>query len=173
MMRKYDTNRSGKLEEAQLGLMLKDLNGGEEVTKEELKWVFYKADTCSGRRNYGVDPNEVAYAVGIWKSYLENKEYLEQAFEKYDTDKTGQLEMAQLKNLLTDLTDPSDAPPTDKEVSQVMYEADRKGGEMDGGVKKVELLYAISLWYTMLKHRKPPESENSGCVPTSKACVVM
>lgn len=33
MMRKYDTNRSGKLEEGQLALMLKDLNGGHEVTK--------------------------------------------------------------------------------------------------------------------------------------------
>ena len=33
MMTKYDTNKSGKLEEAQLALMLKDLNGGKEVTK--------------------------------------------------------------------------------------------------------------------------------------------
>lgn len=33
LMQKYDTNKSGKLEEGQLALMLKDLNGGEEVTK--------------------------------------------------------------------------------------------------------------------------------------------
>ena len=173
-MRKYDTNHTGKLEESQLELMLKDLNGGEEVTKEELKWVFYKADTSSGRRNYGVDANEVAYAVRIWKSYLENKEYLDQAFEKYDTDRTGQLEFAQLKNLLTDLTDPEEKPPTDEEVSRVLYEADRKDGEMDGGIKKVELLYAISLWYTMLRHRKPPPVSVKSMFPTvSKACVVM
>lgn len=39
MMLKYDTNRSGKLEEAQLALMLKDLNGDVDVSKEELTWV--------------------------------------------------------------------------------------------------------------------------------------
>ena len=33
MMTKYDTNKSGKLEEGQLALMLKDLNGGKDVTK--------------------------------------------------------------------------------------------------------------------------------------------
>ena len=45
------------------------------------------------------------------------------------------------------VTDPGDPPPTDKEVSQVLYEADRKDGEMDGNLKKTELMYAISLWW--------------------------
>jgi hypothetical protein len=67
-------------------------------------WVFYKADTSTGRRNYGIDPGEVAYAVRIWKGYLDNKTYLEQTFKKYDTEKQGHLEAAQLKVLLTDLT---------------------------------------------------------------------
>jgi len=118
-MRKYDTNRSGKLEQSQLALMLKDMNGGFDVTKEELAWVFYKADTCTGRRNYGVDHGEILYAIRIWKGYLENREYLDHMFEKYDTGRTGQLAFAELKVLLTDLTDPDEPPPSDKEVKQV------------------------------------------------------
>eukprot|EP00740_Mantoniella_antarctica_P017088 CAMPEP_0181370600 /NCGR_PEP_ID=MMETSP1106-20121128/13524_1 /TAXON_ID=81844 /ORGANISM="Mantoniella antarctica, Strain SL-175" /LENGTH=201 /DNA_ID=CAMNT_0023487427 /DNA_START=242 /DNA_END=847 /DNA_ORIENTATION=- len=168
-MRKYDTNRSGKLEQSQLALMLKDMNGGFDVTKEELAWVFYKADTCTGRRNYGVDHGEILYAIRIWKGYLENREYLDHMFEKYDTGRTGQLAFAELKVLLTDLTDPDEPPPSDKEVKQVMYEADRKDGEVDGSLKKVELMYAISLWYTMVKHRK----SKSFMPLASKMCVVM
>lgn len=134
--------------------------------------MFYRADTSTGRRNYGVDAGEVPYAVRIWKGYLDNKEHLEQMFEKYDPEKKGHLEFAQLKTLLTDLTDPGEPPPTDKEVSQVLYEADRKGGEMEGSLKKVELMYAISLWYTMLKQRK--DKPQKSMFPTaSKACVVM
>lgn len=86
----------------------------------------------------------------------------------------GSLEFAQLKVLLTDLTDPDEPPPSDTEVSQVMYEADRKDGEVDGGLKKVELMYAISLWYTMVKHRKaPPVVSHGECLPSSKACAIM
>ena len=69
----------------------------------------------------------------------------------WTTFNTGSLDFAQLKTLLTDLTDPGNAPPTDEEVYKVLYEADRKDGEMDGVVKKVELLYAISIWYTMVR----------------------
>lgn len=134
--------------------------------------MFYKADTSTGRRNYGVDSGEVAYAVRIWKGYLDNKEYLEQTFEKYDTEKKGHLEFAELKTLLTDLTDPGEPPPTDKEVSQVLYEADRKDGEVEGSLKKVELMYAISLWYTMVKQRNA-KTQKSMFPTTSKACVVM
>ena len=57
--------------------------------REELNWVFYKADTTTGRRNYGIDPGEVAYAVRVWKGYLDNKVYLDQTFEKYDPENTG------------------------------------------------------------------------------------
>ena len=68
----------------------------------------------------------------------------------WTTFNAGSLEFSQLKTLLTDLTDPGNAPPTDEEVSKVLYDADRTDGEMDGRVKKVELMYAISLWYTMV-----------------------
>ena len=98
---------------------------------EELNWVFYRADTSTGSRNYGIDPNELNYAIRIWKNYLDNKNHLDEMFEKYDTEKKGVLEFTELKALLTDLTDPDDPPPTDKEVHTVLYEADRKDGKMD------------------------------------------
>lgn len=126
--------------------------------------MFYKADTSTGRRDYGVDSGELAYAVRIWKGHMDNKEYLEHMFEKYDTEKKGYLEFAELKVLLTDLTDPGEPSPTDKEVSQVLYEADRRDGELEGSLKKVELMYAISLWYTMVKQRIAKTQKSSTCV---------
>jgi len=167
MMAKYDTNKSGKLEQEQLAVMLKDLNNGAEPTQDEVNWVFHKADTCTGKRNYGVDPGEVGYAIRIWKGYLDNKEYLEGMFDKYDTEKAGFLSKEQLKVLLTDLCDPDTAPPDEKEVNHILYEADRKDGELDGNIKKTELMYAISLWYTMVKHRKPAKK------PSTSVCAIM
>lgn len=164
LMNKYDTNKSGKLEQDQLKLLLKDMSNGADPSDEEIRWVFYKADTSKGSRNFGVDSNELLYALRTWKGYLDNKEYLDATFEKYDTNKSGQLERDQLKNLMTDLCG-EEEPPTDKEVSQVLYEADRKDGQVSGTLHKTELMYAISLWYNMLKERKVKKS--------SSMCTVM
>jgi len=153
LMLKYDTNKSGKLEQDQLKQLLKDMNKGTDPSDLELKWVFYKADYSKGSRNYGIDNDELLYALRTWKGYLDNKDYLDTTFEKYDTNKSGQLERDQLKNLMSDLCENED-PPTEHEVSQVLYEADRKDGDVSGALHKTELMYAISLWYNMLKTRK-------------------
>jgi Ca2+-binding EF-hand superfamily protein len=37
----------------------------------------------------------------VWKNYLDNKDFIEENFAKYDTNHSGKLELDQLKLLLT------------------------------------------------------------------------
>jgi Ca2+-binding EF-hand superfamily protein len=39
-------------------------------------------------------------AIGVYKNYLHNKDYIEEKFAKYDTDHSGMLEADQLKVFL-------------------------------------------------------------------------
>ena len=44
---------------------------------------------------------ELEAAIQIWKNYLANKDFIEEKFQKYDTNHSGKLEIDQLKALLT------------------------------------------------------------------------
>jgi len=158
LMKKYDTNNTGKLEKGQLAVLMRDLNNGSDPSNEEVNWVMFKADTSKGARNFGVDSDELMCAIRTWKGYLDNKDYLDKTFEKYDTNKSGSLEREQLKALMTDLVEGDNPAPNDKEVSKVLYEADRKDGSMDGSINKTELMYAISLWYNMIEEKRKKRS---------------
>jgi Ca2+-binding EF-hand superfamily protein len=45
--------------------------------------------------------DELEAAIQIWKNYLSNKDFIEEKFQKYDTNQSGKLETDQLKALLT------------------------------------------------------------------------
>ena len=46
-----------------------------------------------------ISKNELEAAIQIWKNYLENKSFIEEKMAKYDTNKSGKLELDQVELL--------------------------------------------------------------------------
>ena len=43
-----------------------------------------------------ISKNELEAAIQIWKNYLENKTFIEEKMAKYDTNRSGKLELDQV-----------------------------------------------------------------------------
>lgn len=82
---------------------------------------------------------------------------LEDVIAKYDTNKTGQLEVDQIRRLLTDIDDhtPPGTPPTDDEVNFILAVADSEGGQ---ALTVDEIALAIKTWNIYCKHREDMEA---------------
>jgi Ca2+-binding EF-hand superfamily protein len=82
---------------------------------------------------------------------------LEDVITKYDTNKTGQLEVDQIRSLLTDIDDqsPPGTPPTDDEINFILAVADSEGGQ---ALTVDEIALAIKTWNIYCKHREKMEA---------------
>ena len=152
------------------------VNHGTRPTEEEIEWVFNVADNSDGKESAGgtISFNEFKVAIKSWKTYMENKATIDSVFEKYDQDKTGKLEFNDLKEMLKDLND--GVAPADHEVWSVMDKATGRPAQTpnDGeirptksfdGVGRMEVLYAITVWYAQ-------EEQRQGEVMMSSCCVI-
>lgn len=89
----------------------------------------------------------------VQKVYDEaENEKLKQLFEKYDTNKSGWLELEQLSLLLTDLdsTTPPGTPPSEEEVAYILKAAN---STRDDALSLEELDVARLAWNTYIRHR--------------------
>lgn len=69
---RYDSDHSGTLDPAQVGSLLKDLNGGKAVSDADIAWVISQADGKSGGTKDGVlQRQEVEVAVAVWYTKVE------------------------------------------------------------------------------------------------------
>ena len=145
IMEKYDKDKSGSLDEAQVVLLLTDLDystpPGTKPTEEEIAFVMQVADKS---RNKRIDREELVGAITIWNSYLQDKASIDEVLDKYDTDKSGSLSHNQTKALLTELNEGTTV--TDEEVKKVFEYADVCA---TGDLKRVEVLLAINYWYVL------------------------
>jgi len=69
-MKKYDVSKSGKLERDELKKYLTDLNGGNEVTDDEVDWVLQEADVCE---DGAISTTELMKATAAWYACVEAK----------------------------------------------------------------------------------------------------
>eukprot|EP01010_Urceolus_cornutus_P000598 NODE_1116_length_1099_cov_251.280000_g853_i0.p2 GENE.NODE_1116_length_1099_cov_251.280000_g853_i0~~NODE_1116_length_1099_cov_251.280000_g853_i0.p2 ORF type:complete len:192 (+),score=43.56 NODE_1116_length_1099_cov_251.280000_g853_i0:126-701(+) len=151
----FDTSGDKELDANELGPVLASLNGGELPSDAEVKWVLTLADR---NKSNGLSANELREAIIIWKNHQEVQADVETVFKKFDTNNSGALNFAELKELLTTLNDGN--PPADSEVQWVLERADiLKDGEVD----KPELTAAISLWYTKVEEQPKNNSANNDC----------
>eukprot|EP01006_Ploeotia_vitrea_P022106 TRINITY_DN54517_c0_g2_i1.p2 TRINITY_DN54517_c0_g2~~TRINITY_DN54517_c0_g2_i1.p2 ORF type:complete len:201 (+),score=40.42 TRINITY_DN54517_c0_g2_i1:82-684(+) len=67
--KKYDTNKTGRLEEQQLARLLADLDNGVPPNPEEVRLVLHQADKSDGVLNGGVDPAELTTALTVWNNH--------------------------------------------------------------------------------------------------------
>mmetsp|Transcript_65025 Transcript_65025/g.135549 ORF Transcript_65025/g.135549 Transcript_65025/m.135549 type:complete len:198 (-) Transcript_65025:106-699(-) len=162
MMARYDKSNDGHLNKDELGDLLQDVNNGERPTEEEIQWVLQVADRQDGEVSDQLGVADVQVAVNTWRAYRENKEHIDQVFEKYDADKSGKLEFEDLKKMLTDLND--GVPPADSEVEHVLKKADSKDGQEDGAVNRMEVVYAVAIWYARLDALENQRMQTKCCV---------
>ncbi|KAF4666965.1 putative global transcription activator SNF2L2 [Perkinsus chesapeaki] len=165
---KYDTNKSGQLGHDQLTQLLRDYNGNENPSSDEVDFILKVADTDN---TSSIEKDEVLYALKVWNTYRHAKHRIEEYFDKYDFTRDGYLDRDELKLFLVDLNDGFEV--TNDEVDWVFTRADVLG---DGKIHQVEFLSAISAWY--FSDQKPDNQLNhsrarrlpSGRVDPGDAC---
>mmetsp|Transcript_68245 Transcript_68245/g.162893 ORF Transcript_68245/g.162893 Transcript_68245/m.162893 type:complete len:208 (-) Transcript_68245:61-684(-) len=172
MLQTYDKDGSGTLGKSELGDLLEDYNQGRRPDEDEIEWIFNVADKKGpegAESSRKIELSEVKTAVNAWQAYQTNKEHIDAAFAKYDTDKSGKLEHADLKLLLRDLNNNID--PTDAEVQMIMDKANEKGQSDDNAISRIEVTSAVAIWYQHLDDKNAEAAalklQESGC------CVVM
>jgi len=172
LMKDFDKSEDGRLDKSELGDLLQQVNKGVRPTEEEINWVFSVADSSDGPqgKNNTISISELKIAITSWKTYMDNKPAIDSVFEKYDQDKTGKLEFFDLKNMLKDLNDGHE--PQDNEVWEVMHKATGKSGnaaDIDHsltsaeGVGRMEVLYAITVWYAQEDQKQSEVTMSSSC----------
>uniref|UniRef100_A0A7S0VGN3 EF-hand domain-containing protein n=1 Tax=Hemiselmis tepida TaxID=464990 RepID=A0A7S0VGN3_9CRYP len=177
LMKDFDKSADGRLDKSELGDLLQQVNKGVRPTDEEITWVFNVADNSNGpdAKDDTISIQELKVAITSWKTYMDNKPAIDSVFEKYDHDKTGKLEFHDLKNMLKDLNDGNE--PQDSEVWEVMRKAIGKGGDKGGtfdqgetsaeGVGRMEVLYAITVWYAQEDQKQSEVTISSSCCSVS------
>lgn len=150
LMKKYDTNQSGKLETEQIKKLLTDLDSatppGTEPTEEEMDFILKAADQ---EGDGCLNKSELEYAVKAWATYTSQRENMQQKMEEFDANKQGTLNKEELKAYLTSLNGGQE--PTEGEVEWVWNEADILA---DGQIHAPELLRATALWYAYSEKQK-------------------
>mmetsp|Transcript_42547 Transcript_42547/g.77259 ORF Transcript_42547/g.77259 Transcript_42547/m.77259 type:complete len:209 (-) Transcript_42547:106-732(-) len=160
IMRHYDTNHSGKLEEDQVRKLLTDLDEtsapGTPPSDEEFKFIMKLADLAGDNC---ISKNELSYAMRVWRCYTKKRKLMEERMAEYDKSGTGKLSKEELKAYLIGLNGGHEVQ--DKEVEWVLHEADVFG---DGEVNTPELMLATAQWYVHLeKHTSQGPAPSKAC----------
>merc|ERR1719476_249164 len=151
VMKKYDVNKSGKLEKEQVRRLLTDLDTttppNTPPSDEELNFIMHLADDkCA---NDAIDLSELKTAITAWHVYTTSRQDIEQALSKFDISNNGKLEESELREYLQDLNAGIEVPAS--EVAWVMGQADIFG---DGAVSKHELILATAAWFANVEEKK-------------------
>lgn len=149
IIRKFDANKSGKLEKEQVMALLTETDSstppGTAPSEEEVNWIL----RCADKAGDGcIEASEVEEAIGCWRTFTEKRAEWDEKLEKYDTSKTGSLSKEEIRQYLNDLN--GGKPVTDAELDMVFQDADVLG---DGKISKLELSRATALWYTYVERK--------------------
>mmetsp|Transcript_47075 Transcript_47075/g.108782 ORF Transcript_47075/g.108782 Transcript_47075/m.108782 type:complete len:213 (+) Transcript_47075:84-722(+) len=158
LFQRYDVNKSGKLEEDQVRMLLTDLDNttppGTPPTDEELQFVLKVA---APEGDHCLRFEEIEFAMRSWHIYTGRRREMEDKILEFDKSGTGTLSWQELKALLVALNDGN--PVENVEVDWVMGEADIFG---DGTIHKTELVMACAAWYQHVEQRQ-----------TSRSCAIL
>ncbi|KAK3235447.1 hypothetical protein CYMTET_54340 [Cymbomonas tetramitiformis] len=172
VFRQFDETRSGSLNRAELAEFLKFLNEETPVSDDEVSLVLHIADSHDGVLDGGVSRKEFLVAADAWSAYQSNKGYIQEVMSKYDKSQTGTLSREELKEFLQDLNDGE--PPSDSDLEQVLRFADGKDGVIDGVIKPTEIVFAVSIWYSMLDEEGSLFGKIcNNYTPSGQGCVIV
>lgn len=137
----YDVDASGVLSRKQLRRMMEDMADGEPVSVAAVSFALATVDKGFDDEE-GIGPDDIGYAIAMWKCMSTQQAMIDEKFEQFDVDKTGTLSHKQVRRLLSDLN--GDVLVSDAEVNWVIEAADVEG---DGNLSREEVLPAVALWY--------------------------
>jgi Ca2+-binding EF-hand superfamily protein len=139
VFRRHDGQQHGALEFVQFAGLLQELNGGQQLSEAEIKFVLHVADKDN---NTLITRDELTAAVSALRGLQEDQKIIAARFEFYDTARTGFLDQAQVARLLQDINKGS--PVSSEELAWIMRHADADGNQK---IDLEELRSAIALWY--------------------------
>mmetsp|Transcript_130283 Transcript_130283/g.236781 ORF Transcript_130283/g.236781 Transcript_130283/m.236781 type:complete len:238 (-) Transcript_130283:38-751(-) len=159
LFNKYDTNKSGMLEEDQVIMLLTDMDDstppGTQPTDEQVDFVLKVVNPQSSD---ALQLSELENALRIWGSYTQEKDRLHKVFVDYDKNKSGRLEKKELKAYLVYLN--QGQPVSDREVDWVLAQADIFG---DGDIREIEMIAATSAWHAIPDAALIPRDDVQPC----------
>ena len=107
LVNRYDKDKSGGLNVEELTQCIKTYSDERQwtltpvfPTEEEISLIIQAAGK---HKKNDVDASEIEFAIRLWHSYVENRDTIQQVFDKYDTNHSHKLEFDQLQRYLTDL----------------------------------------------------------------------
>lgn len=154
LIKKYDKDRSGKLNRKEVHKVLLDISDHGDVSQDELDFVFKVAD-ASGDGHFHA--SEMCALLSCWDNYQKSKSQIELHFLKHDPDNTGRLTKDQLWGLLSELSGRHQVERED--VAWLMKQSNIL---KTGYLTKPELRRALALWQVRMQNK-----ENNVC------CTVM
>jgi Ca2+-binding EF-hand superfamily protein len=138
IIRTYDHNRSGKLEQDEVAELLEDLNEGCPVREDLVRYMLTTSDI---NEDGAIDAMEVHALRTRWFTFAQTRSDKEELMAKYDTDGSGNLSLDELQAMLTDL---NMGKPVSRAVARYVFiESDLSE---NGVIDLPELDRVLSFW---------------------------
>jgi len=167
LFKKYDEDSCGLLERHELEKLLTELMGKEppsRVVDDVMKRAELRDDDGDGVADTtGIPRAGLVSALAVYKDYLEEQEFIDDIFRKFDKNANDVLEIGndELRELMNEMKPFPDVMVEPGDVSWVLEEADfNKNGVID----RPELLAALAAWRHLSKHKLATKKSGCGCV---------
>lgn len=167
-----DSDKSGLLDKAQLTALLLRLYPEQtdvsDATLESLLALGEAFDTTGDGVDdtRGVSRASMLLIIDRFGDYAKQRQFIDDAFAKFDTNASGSLEPAQLASFLGSLD--ASVKIDEGDVDFVLQQADVSGS---GSIARDELLPAVGVWLALSK--KDLGGAAAEEKPKSKACVLL
>jgi len=149
IIRRYDKDGSGVLEAEELQQLLRDYNGRQPVSPEDLDYVMMVSDLD---RDDTISKDEVMYGLRVWYAFRNMPKEVGLAFTKHQIHDGPLPPVEDLGKLLTTLNESQ--PVTEEEATYVRRVCLALGGSEEH-ITAAQLRRAVATWYL---HIKRPET---------------
>mmetsp|Transcript_4240 Transcript_4240/g.5596 ORF Transcript_4240/g.5596 Transcript_4240/m.5596 type:complete len:439 (+) Transcript_4240:161-1477(+) len=171
----FNKDKSGFLTKEELGEMMKYMNNNKQPNQLEINRIFKQANI---RYSNTLNFQEAIIAVSIWKSIIDEMNYILNIFNKYDINDNGLLEFNELKLCLNELYNTNSI--SDKQISDLILKINQDGS---GTVSLEELTPAIEQnWFSKeiesfghvnnLMNKTTSKSKSSSSLTTRKSKLI-
>lgn len=143
LFERYNTN--GVLERDCIRSLLEDCGPGA-VSDQDAKTVASMVNPVPTGK---ITRKDMPILLKIWRTFQARKPVLDETLQKFDTDHTGYLDKAQLKELLKAMNKGGEV--TEEEVAWVFEGADT---DQSVGINKIQLLVVTTMWNQYLSENE-------------------
>jgi Ca2+-binding EF-hand superfamily protein len=151
LMKRYDVSGQGTLTRDEVKAIMVKYEGDDFMpTDAQVEMVMrVGGDTCKPV----LTQDQLVAAMAIVKAMADEEKQLDETFDKYDANKSGELDKGQLANLLKDLNDGEDVSQEDVEL--ILEQADASGTD---SILRAELKPAVMIWFSLREREDAEEA---------------